>query len=101
MIIHINDISQLDEILSTTDEILIDFFATWCGPCRMISPLLEELDNENFKAQIIKIEVDENMDLARKYQIQTIPTLIYIKKGEIKNRFSGYMRKEQIIDFCN
>ena len=100
MIIHIKDEKQFDEMIAT-GEVLIDFFATWCGPCRMVAPILEELDESNFKCKIIKVDVDENMNIAMRYHIQTIPTLIYVKNGEVKNRFSGYMRKDQIIDFCN
>lgn len=100
MIKHITNENELNELINAGD-VLVDFFATWCGPCRMLAPILEELDEENFKVKIVKVDVDENMNIAMKYHIQTIPTLIYFKNGEVKNRFSGYMRKDQIIDFCN
>lgn len=100
MIVHVKSERELEEYISKGD-VLLDFFATWCGPCRMLTPIFEELDDNGFDKQILKIDVDELQEIAIKYQIQAIPTLIYFKDGEIKNRFTGFMRKEQIIDFCN
>ena len=71
--------------------VLVDFFATWCGPCKMLSPILETLDIE-----VLKIDVDECPELAREYGIMTIPTLLLFNNGELKATSNGFMPKEAI-----
>ena len=72
--------------------ILVDFFATWCGPCKMLSPVLEQLDG----IDIVKIDVDESPELAKKEGILSIPTLLLFNDGELKARQTGFMPKEEI-----
>lgn len=74
--------------------VLVDFNATWCGPCRMLKPVLEEISD---KYKIVSVDVDENMDLARDYGIQTIPCLLVFKDGKEVNRSVGLKSKEDII----
>lgn len=72
------------------DYVLVDFFATWCGPCKMLSPVLENISNARSEVKIVKVDIDESMDLAREYGIMSVPTLILFKKGEkvaVKNGF--------------
>lgn len=76
------------------DLVLVDFFATWCGPCKMLGPVLEELANERADVNIVKIDVDENSDLARHNGIMSVPTLLLFKNGELVSTKSGYMPKE-------
>lgn len=78
------------ESLINKDLVLVDFFATWCGPCKMLSPVLESLEN----IDVVKIDVDECPDLARKYAIMSVPTLMIFSNGELKNKQSGFMPKE-------
>ena len=100
MIKHINSITELEDEISKGD-VLLDFFATWCGPCRMLSPILEELDQkEDFKIQILKVDTDESLELVRSFQIKSIPTLIYFSQGKAIKKSEGYLREDQIIDFC-
>lgn len=73
--------------------VIVDFYATWCGPCKMLSPILEELGE---KYQIKKINVDENEELARENGIMSIPTVFIYKDGELINKFIGYKTKEEI-----
>ncbi len=80
-------------------EALVDFFATWCGPCKMLSPIVEEIAEEHKDLLIIKVDVDEHNDLAAKYGIYAVPTLIYFKDGEAVNKTSGYMPKAQLLRF--
>ena len=99
MIKHIETKQELEEILSKGD-VLVDFFATWCGPCKMLSPVLEQLDKEGFPVQIVKIDTDEATDLAIEYGVQAIPTLLFFSEGKLVNRTMGYQRKDQIVAFC-
>jgi len=72
------------------DYVLVDFFATWCGPCKMLSPVLENIANARSEVKIVKVDIDESMDLAREYGIMSVPTLILFKKGQkvaVKNGF--------------
>ena len=99
MIKHIESVEQFkQEIASGT--VLVDFFATWCGPCNMLAPVIEELDREaNIK--ILKIDVDEVGALAARFGIQAIPTLFLFKDGERKDSRMGYQNKNQLLAFIN
>ena len=100
MIKHVEKLEELKELLNTGD-VLVDFFATWCGPCRMIAPVLEELDKkDDFPVQIIKVDVDEAPALAMAFQVETIPTLFYFSDGKAVRRYSGFLREDQIREFC-
>lgn len=75
--------------------VLVDFWATWCGPCKMIAPVLEELDEEmEGKLKIIKVDVDEYPEIAGKFDVMSIPTLLLIKNGEVKEQAVGFQPKE-------
>ena len=99
MIKHIETREELDALIKEGD-VLLDFFATWCGPCKMLSPVLEQLDQEGFPVQIVKVDTDEAPELAIEFGVQAIPTLIYFSNGQVVNRTMGYQRKDQIIAFC-
>ena len=99
MIKHIETKQELEELIAKGD-VLVDFFATWCGPCKMLSPVLEQLDKEGFPVQIVKVDTDEAEELAVEHGVQAIPTLVLYRDGKIVNRTMGYQRKEQIIEFC-
>jgi len=79
--------------------VVIDFHATWCGPCKIQSPILKEVSDEmGEKVRIIKIDVDQNYEIARRYQIQSVPTIVIVKNGELKYRQSGVHTKTQLVN---
>ncbi|MGE7624176.1 thioredoxin [Viridibacillus sp. NPDC096237] len=80
--------------------VLVDFWATWCGPCKMIAPVLEELDSElNGAAKIVKVDVDQNQETASKFGIMSIPTLLLFKDGEPVDKTVGFQPKEALVEF--
>jgi len=85
------------EVLKSTQVVMVDFWATWCAPCRMIAPIVEELAKEyEGKAKFVKVNTDENPDLASKYQIRGIPTLMFFKNGEMVEQVIGAVPKTHL-----
>ncbi|MCI9071074.1 thioredoxin [Clostridium sp.] len=76
--------------------VLIDFYADWCGPCKMLTPILEEINKENKDVRIIKVNIDDSRFLASYYQIQSIPTLVLLKNGQFLNKMIGFRPKKMI-----
>ena len=100
MIIHVNDAKEFNEKIKN-GRVLVDFFATWCGPCKMLAPLLEEIDERKEAGDllIVKVDVDEAGEIAMKYGIQSIPTLIVFENGKAVKSSLGYMPKPQLLNF--
>ncbi len=86
-----------EEILKSNKPVLLDFFASWCGPCRMIAPTVEEIAKEKDTVKVGKVNVDDERDLAVRFGIESIPTLIVIKDGKVVNKGIGVMPKEKIL----
>ena len=100
MLKHINSAAEFDSAIKE-GIVLVDFFATWCGPCKMLSPVLEEVANENPNIAVLKIDVDEVGELAARYGIQAIPTLMLFKNGQRVETRMGYQNKNQLLAFIN
>ena len=100
MLKHINSVQEFDNEVKE-GLVLVDFFATWCGPCKMLSPVLEEVASENPNLSVLKIDVDEVGELAARFGIQAIPTLILFKDGNQVATKMGYQNKNQLLAFIN
>lgn len=93
---------NFNEVVANADKpVLIDFWATWCGPCKMIAPVIEQVANERADITVCKVNVDEEEELAVKFGIQSIPTLVLVKNGEIAARAVGYRDYKGVCDFID
>lgn len=81
--------------------VLVDFYATWCGPCKMMHPIIEEIGKENPDLKIIKIDVDQHEDLAREYGIMSIPTIMLFRDGNLVEKNIGFIAKDQLTQWLN
>ena len=87
---------EYSEIVKSSNPVVIDFHATWCGPCKVLSPILEELDNEIEGVEFVKLDVDQHPQIAGQNQVMGVPTVVILKDGEVKDRFVGVQPKEVI-----
>jgi len=101
-IIHVTDSSFEDEVLSSDKPVIVDYWAEWCGPCKMIAPLLDELADEyRGKLTVAKINIDDNQATPQKYAVRGIPTLMIFKNGELAGTKVGAMSKSQLAAFVD
>lgn len=98
MVNQINEENFEKEVLKSEGTVLVDFYADWCGPCKMMSPVIDTIAEENEAVKVGKINVDENPDLAEKYNVMSIPTIMVFKAGNLAKTFVGVTPKEQILD---
>ena len=96
-ILHI-DKNKFEELKASEKTIVLDFYAEWCGPCKMIAPFIEEIALENPDITVAKVDVDKATDLAIEFGIQSIPTIVVFKDGKISSKAIGYRSKEQLIE---
>ena len=94
--------TSFDELLQSEKLVIVDFWATWCGPCRMLSPLLDEVEAEmEDKVVVVKVNVDDADEIAMRYRIMSIPTLLFFKNGAMVDRSVGAMPKSALVDKIN
>ncbi len=98
-IIHANK-DSFEKIINMP-SVIIDFWAPWCGPCRMLAPVLEEINSEKPEIVIAKVNVDDNPELAQKYGISSIPAIFYFEKGTLVSQTLGYMDKQELLEQLN
>ena len=102
MVAPVSDKSFQADVLQSKEPVLVDFWAEWCGPCRAVAPVLEEVAGElKGKLKIVKLNVDENPETAAKYGIQSIPTLMIFKNGEMASRQIGAAPKAKLVQWIN
>lgn len=97
-VLHLTKENFESEVLKSDKKVLVDFWATWCGPCQMVSPIIEELGEELTDVKVCKVDVDKEPEISIQYNIMSIPTLIVFENGEIANKNIGACTKDEILD---
>ena len=96
------DVNNFDNEISQSNKlVLVDFWAEWCAPCKALTPILEEISQENEKVQVAKVNLDENQDLAMKYSIRSIPTLLLFKDGQLLDTKVGFAPKTDLVEWLD
>ena len=96
--LHVNEDTFKNEVLDSTEPVLVDFSAIWCQPCKMLDPVVKQLAGEwDGKVKVVKIDADENPGLVMQFGVMGIPTLLFFKGGEVKERVTGFMPKEKLV----
>jgi thioredoxin 1 len=97
-LIHVDEGNFQNEVLTADEPVLVDFSAVWCQPCKMLDPVVKQLAGEwDGKVKVVKIDADENPNLVMKYGVMGIPTLLFMKGGEVKERVTGFLPREKLI----
>ena len=100
-VIEVTDQTFEQEVLNSDKPVLIDFYADWCVPCRIFSPIVEEVAQENSNIKVVKVNVDESQEITTKYQVMSMPTLVVIENGTEVTRSIGIISKSEILDMIN
>jgi len=101
VVTHLDKNNFEAEVLKNKEVVLVDFYATWCGPCKMTGPIIEQLAEEVKNVKFVKIDVDKNQELSSQYQVFSIPTFLIFKDGQVVNQFVGAMSKEGFLAEIN
>ena len=98
---HINNQNFHEEVMKSEKPVLVDFWASWCGPCRMVGPIIDEIAAEHPEYKVVKINIDEEPELASQYRVVSIPTLLVMKDGQVVQQSVGARPKNQILAMMN
>jgi len=97
-LIHVTEDTFQEEVINSLEPVLVDFSAVWCGPCKMLDPVVKQLAGEwDGKVKVVKIDADQNPNILMQYGVLGIPTLLFFKHGEIKERITGFMPKDKLV----
>ncbi len=94
---NVTDTNFAAEVLESETPVLVDFWAEWCGPCRVVAPILEEINEEQDNLRVVKLNVDENQETAARYDVMSIPTMIVFRNGEVATKIIGAMPKRRLV----
>ncbi len=92
---------ELRQTIANQGKVLVDFFATWCGPCKMLAPVIDKVAEKTPDVTFVKVDIDKNVDAAEEFGVQVIPTLVLIENGEIKARTQGFMPEAELAGFVS
>lgn len=96
--VHVNEENFQNEVIESDQPVLVDFTAVWCGPCKMLDPVVKQLAQDwDGKVKVVKLDVDENPNLAMQYQVMGVPTLMLFVQGQLSQRVSGYQPKDRLV----
>lgn len=98
-VIHLTNENFEQEVINSSTPVLVDFWAPWCGPCKMLSPVIDELASEISDVKICKVNIDEQPEIAKQFRVMSIPTLVKFESGKAAKRSVGFIPKEEIITF--
>ena len=99
--LNINRANFHNEVIESEKPVLLDFWAPWCGPCRAVVPLIDEIAREREDIKVVKVNIDEDPELAREYRVMSIPTLMVMREGKVVKKASGARPKAQILEMLN
>ncbi|MDD3999013.1 MAG: thioredoxin [Candidatus Shapirobacteria bacterium] len=97
MYLDVNESNFQQEVLEFKGQVLVDFWASWCGPCQMLSPIIEEIESERKEIKVVKIDVDQNQNIALQYNISSIPAVLIFDEGKVVNTIIGFHQKQDYL----
>ena len=98
MVKEINGLNELKEVVNNNKKVLVDIWAVWCGPCKMLSPIVDKVADDNKDLCVVKVNIDDNEDIGNAFGVEAIPTLLVFDNGELKNRNVGFIPENKVLE---